>query len=79
MTSLDSVVIAARRAFEAKHNSLDLRSADGITYDNGRTLLLWAAFRDGYIQATASFQETFIGHVYVKDEEYARLVANQAK
>lgn len=79
MTSLDLVVAQARQDFEAKHNSLDLRSADGITYDNGRTLLLWAAYRDGYIQATARFQASFIGHVYVKDEEYARLVAGQAK
>lgn len=79
MTSLDAVVSQARKDFEAKHHSLDLRSADGVTYDNGRTLLLWAAYRDGYIQATSRFQETFAGHVYVKDEEYARLIANQAK
>lgn len=30
-------------------------------------------------KATSDFQATFVGHVYIKDEEYARLIAGQAK
>lgn len=77
MTSLDAVVDQARKDFEDKYSLLNLSTPDGITYSDERTLLLWVAYRDGYIQATARFQQTFSGHVYVKNEEYSALIANQ--
>lgn len=79
MTSLDAIVNAARKDFEVKFASLDLTSADGVTYNSATTMQVWVGYRAGYVQATSDFQATFVGHVYIKDEEYARLIAGQAK
>lgn len=79
MTSLDMLVNQARKDFEEKFASMDLASGDGVTYNNATTMQMWVGYRAGYIRAATDFQAMFAGHVYIKDAEYAALIANQAK
>ena len=80
MSSLDSVKMAARQEFELQFIKQDMtRTPDGQYYVDGFTENMWTAYCAGYVRATSRFQATFVGHVYVKDEEFAALVAGQAK
>lgn len=77
MTSLDIIVMEARKEFEKKYGFYDFTCTLGNIYDKPETHNAWIIYRSAYLEATSKFQEKFAGHVYISQEEYIDLLSNE--
>lgn len=82
VSSLEHLIQAARLRFEIEPGfvdqlnfSWDVKSQE---YFDPHTQSFWVGFKAGYVRASAEYQKTFAGHVYITTAEYASLIGNQA-